>query len=87
MPLWAQAGAYLFHLVKNHPFLDGNKRVGTACCLVFLYVNGHKLDPKLDKINKSIGQTFLEEVVFAVARGTMKKDDLIAFLKNHLKPF
>jgi death-on-curing protein len=30
------AAAYLFHLVKNHPFLDGNKRVGAMAALVFL---------------------------------------------------
>jgi death on curing protein len=30
------AGAYLFHLVMNHPFIDGNKRVGTVAALVFL---------------------------------------------------
>jgi death-on-curing protein len=32
--------AYLFYLCRNHPFVDGNKRVGLASCLVFLAANG-----------------------------------------------
>jgi death-on-curing protein len=38
-----QAAAYLYHLVKNHPFLDGNKRVGAAVMEVFLRINGYVL--------------------------------------------
>lgn len=38
--------AYLFYLCKNHPFIDGNKRVALATCLVFLRLNG--LTPKPD---------------------------------------
>jgi len=33
------AAAYLFHLNKNHPFIDGNKRTATAAALVFLKLN------------------------------------------------
>jgi len=38
--LHEKAAAYLFHLVKNHPFIDGNKRVGLAVSLTFLELNG-----------------------------------------------
>ena len=34
------AAAYLFYLCRNHPFVDGNKRVALASCLVFLSENG-----------------------------------------------
>jgi death-on-curing protein len=34
------AGAYLFYLCANHPFLDGNKRTALGACLVFLRING-----------------------------------------------
>ena len=34
------AAAYLFYLCRNHPFVDGNKRVALAACLVFLRCNG-----------------------------------------------
>src|SRR5438045_9719406 len=37
------AAAYLFHFVSNHPFVDGNKRVGLAAALIFLWINGYEL--------------------------------------------
>lgn len=40
------ASAYLFYLCRNHPFIDGNKRVAMASCLVFLRLNG--IEPKPD---------------------------------------
>jgi death-on-curing protein len=81
----AQAGAYLFHLVKDHPFIDGNKRVGAACCLVFLDLNGFDLGPELDDIDDSTGKTPLEEIVVAIASGEMNKETLISILKEHIK--
>ena len=38
------AAAYLFHIVQNHPFVDGNKRAGAATALVFLDLNGVEID-------------------------------------------
>jgi death-on-curing protein len=40
------AAAYLFYLCRNHPFIDGNKRVALGACLVFLRLNG--LEPRPD---------------------------------------
>ena len=42
------AAAYLFYLCRNHPFIDGNKRVALATCLVFLSENGLLPDEYLD---------------------------------------
>jgi death-on-curing protein len=42
------AAAYLFHLCRNQPFMDGNKRTALATCLVFLSENGLLLNEKLD---------------------------------------
>jgi len=42
------AGAYLFYLCRNHPFVDGNKRTALATCLVFLSENGLLPDENLD---------------------------------------
>ncbi|MEK7392212.1 MAG: type II toxin-antitoxin system death-on-curing family toxin [Fibrobacterota bacterium] len=39
------AAAYLFFLCRNHPFIDGNKRVALATCLVFLRLNGYTPAP------------------------------------------
>ena len=40
------AAAYLFYLCRNHPFVDGNKRVALGSCLLFLRLNG--LEPSPD---------------------------------------
>jgi len=42
--LFARAAAYLFHIVSNHPFVDGNKRAGLLAAQVFLDVNGITLE-------------------------------------------
>lgn len=39
-----QAAAYLFHIVNNHPFVDGNKRVAFAAVDIFLRLNDLRLD-------------------------------------------
>ncbi len=39
------AAAYLFYLCRNHPFVDGNKRVALGACLVFLRLNGIAAPP------------------------------------------
>ena len=38
--LFAMAAEYLFHIVSNHAFVDGNKRVGLLAAQVFLHLNG-----------------------------------------------
>jgi death-on-curing protein len=40
------AGAYLFFLCRNHPFVDGNKRAALGACIVFLRLNG--IEPQSD---------------------------------------
>ena len=42
--VFAMAAAYLFHIVSNHPFVDGNKRAGLLAAQVFLDLNGTTLD-------------------------------------------
>jgi death-on-curing protein len=84
--LAAQAAAYLFHLVKNHAFVDGNKRVGTAAALVFLDLNGYELDPRLDEEDGPSSHTRLESVVLRVACGEMSKAALTLFIGEHLRP-
>ena len=68
------AAAYLFHLVENHPFVDGNKRVGTMSALVFLELNGYDFDASDDE---------LTGVVLQVASGKMQKDTLSRFFRLH----
>jgi death-on-curing protein len=72
--LFEMAGAYLFHLVQNHPFLDGNKRTGLAAALVFLDFNNIEIDaPKGSLYALTVG----------VATGTVDKAQAAAFLREH----
>ena len=47
--LFAMAAAYVESICTHHPFIDGNKRTGTACALVFLLLNGYEIDEKYDE--------------------------------------
>ncbi|MCB2217770.1 type II toxin-antitoxin system death-on-curing family toxin [Desulfofustis glycolicus] len=71
--VYEMATAYLFHLVKNHPFLDGNKRVGVVAALVFLLLNGHDLDAPEDD---------LAEMVLSVARSEIDKAEVAVFIRR-----
>ena len=71
--IYEMAAAYLYHLVKNHPFVDGNKRVGTVAAIVFLVLNGFDLDVPEDD---------LAEKVLAVAMGEIDKADVAVYLKR-----
>jgi death-on-curing protein len=49
-PDLASKAAELGHsLIQNHPFVDGNKRVGHAAMEVFLLLNGHEIDASVDE--------------------------------------
>ncbi len=43
--IYEQAAGYLFHVVKSHPFIDGNKRTGLCCALTLLEFNGIVVGP------------------------------------------
>ena len=43
-----KAAALAFSLVQNHPFVDGNKRVGHAAMETFLVLNGSEIDAPVD---------------------------------------
>lgn len=70
------AAAYGFHICKNHPLFDGNKRTALVAIYTFLYVNGYRL--RADK--KS-----LYAVMIDLANGKLEKDKLAEFLKENTK--
>ena len=70
------AAAYLFHIAKNHSFLDGNKRTALAAAIAFLGVNGRSLDADPDA---------LIETVLGVAAGTISKSALAVFFEEHAR--
>jgi death-on-curing protein len=74
--LFEMAAAYLFHIVKNHPFVDGNKRTGTVAALVFLAVNGVEFE---------VDDDALVDLVTSVAKGGARKHNVAAFLRRCAK--
>ena len=72
-----QAGAYLFHLCSNHPFLDGNKRVALASALVFLDLQDIEVYDRNDQ---------LYELTMAIARSEISKEEATRWLATLCKP-
>lgn len=72
--IYEMAAAYLFHIVRNHPFIDGNKRTGAVASVVFLMMNGLELHADED---------IFEKVVFSVAEGEMDKAGIARFFRNN----
>ena len=74
------AAAYLFHIVSNHPFIDGNKRAGAVSAIVFIELNGWEFIASEDELFElvlgiaqgNIGKT---EVMVAMERFAVKKPD------------
>ena len=71
------AAAYLFGIVKNHPFVDGNKRTGLAAADLFLYFNGFNLEAERED---------LIQFVTMVAAGEIDETGAAAFFRDHIKP-
>jgi death on curing protein len=71
--LAAMAAAYLYHIVMNHAFADGNKRTGAHAAMVFLEMNNIELDYPVDE---------MEQLTLSTAAGQLKKDDLAKFFRR-----
>jgi death-on-curing protein len=74
--IYEMAAAYLFHLTKNHPFTDGNKRVGAVSALIFLIINGYDFTAPEDDF---------AEMVLNVAKGKLNKADITIFIRRWTK--
>jgi death-on-curing protein len=75
--LSSKAAALCFSLVLNHPFIDGNKRIGHAAMEVFLLVNGHELRAPVDE---------QERLVLDLAAGQLSRDAFLKWVKHHITP-
>ena len=71
------AAAYLFYLCRNHPFVDGNKRVALATCLVFLSENNFLPNETLDA-------DVWEDLVLQVASSQFDRDQTAVRLRKLL---
>jgi len=64
-----------FSLIKNHPFVDGNRRTGHAAMETFLVLNGYEIDASVDE---------QEQIILQVASGELERDDFTAWLRAHV---
>jgi death-on-curing protein len=72
--LYEQAAALMESLVSNHPFIDGNKRTGIACTVLFLRRNG---------VNFSATSSDLERFTLRVASSKIKLSEIAKWLRKH----
>jgi len=71
--MFDKASAYGYHLCANHPFVDGNKRIAFGVMYVFLERNGYEL---------SATEQDAYQTMIALAKGSMKKPALAAWLRS-----
>lgn len=69
-----KAAALGFSLIANHPFIDGNKRVGHAAMELFLMLNGSEIHATIDE---------QETLILRLASGRLNRAQLCAWLKKH----
>jgi death-on-curing protein len=70
------AAAYLFHIVNNHAFVDGNKRTGAMAAFTFL---------RLNQISLSAGELKFERLVRETAEGKVGKEKIAEFFQKNSK--
>jgi death-on-curing protein len=75
--IYHQAAAYMFHIIKNHAFIDGNKRTGLAAAITFLGINGHVFAP--------LDEDSVFNFVIEIAAGPNDPDQIIAKIADWLK--
>ena len=75
--LYKMAAAYLYHIVKNHPFVDGNKRTGLVAALSFLDLNGVAVDRE---------EPALYDLMIAVADDRLAKSLIAEQLRRLFPP-
>jgi death-on-curing protein len=71
----AKSAALCFSLVMNHPFVDGNKRVGHAAMETFLILNWYEIISNVDE---------QERVMLKLAAGKMSRINFLEWLNNHI---
>jgi len=74
--LYEMGAAYLFHIVQNHPFVDGNKRTGSAVAYGFLRLNGLQITATPDEFG---------DLIMSVAKGETEKTKVTEFLRANTR--
>lgn len=74
--LFDMAAAYLYHIVQNHPFVDGNKRTGAAAAIIFLAMNDIAIEADEDG---------LVDLTMNVAQGQTGKSEIASFFRERVQ--
>lgn len=69
-----KAAVLCFSIISNHPFIDGNKRVGHASMETFLILNGTEITASVDE---------QEQVMLALASGEMSRETFVEWLRKN----
>ena len=69
--------SYGFGLIKNHPFIDGNKRIGFVTANIFLILNGHEIEAPEPQV---------VDITLRVADGSLKEAEFAAWIRSVLLP-
>ena len=72
-----KAAALCFSLVMNHPFVDGNKRIGHAAMETFLVLNGQELNADIDDA---------ESLFLRLAAGNVERAELVGWITANVMP-
>lgn len=72
----AKAVHLCYGLIHNHPFADGNKRIGAKAMLILLLENGYVID---------FDEAGLTALILEAAAGTKNEDDILAYVTDHYK--
>ena len=73
--LTEKAAALCYSLINNHPFVDGNKRIGHAAMEVFLVMNGYEIEAPIDE---------QEEIMLKLASDKMERSDFLDWLNDNI---
>jgi len=74
--IFEMAAAYLFHIVMNHAFVDGNKRAGAVTAIAFLRIN---------EVDVKVKEPELVEIVLAVVEGKTDKSALAQWFRERCR--
>ncbi len=72
-----KAAALGFSLIRNHPFVDGNKRIGHLAMEMFLVLNGHELDAGVDE---------QERIILGLAAGEVIREEFAGWVRSSMRP-
>jgi death on curing protein len=72
-----KAAALGYSLIVNHPFNDGNKRIGHAAMEAFLELNGKRIEAPVDDA---------ERLILTIAAGQSSREELVDWLRQHMVP-